>query len=333
MNVAANRNAKDNMQSFDQLVQLFEERFIKSLPFPAQPHSLYEPCEYLLKLGGKRIRPVLCLMGNELFGEINEDAWHAAAAVELFHNFTLIHDDIMDKAPLRRGHPTLHAKYGLTAGILCGDIMSIYAYDHLANIKHHLPQVLQLFNKTGIEVCEGQQWDMDFESRNDVRIDEYMHMITLKTSVLLACSLKMGALLGGATEGNANKLYAFGKNLGIAFQLQDDYLDAYGETEKLGKQNGGDIKANKKTYLFLKALENANEKQKKEIEALLHKDDENKVTEMLALFSATGADLACREAVNTYSQMSFDSLEDVAVTSVRKKQLHDLASYLLMRDK
>jgi len=321
------------MHSFTDLVTTFEDRFIASLPFEQSPATLYEPCRYLLSLGGKRIRPVLCLMGNELFNEISDDAWYGAYGIELFHNFTLIHDDIMDKAPLRRGKPTVHAKYGITAGILSGDVMSIYSYDQLAHIKQYLPQVLQLFNKTAIEVCEGQQLDMDFETRNDVSIDEYIHMITLKTSVLLACSLKMGAIIGGALGDNANKLYEFGKNLGIAFQLQDDYLDAYGNTDKLGKQNGGDIKANKKTYLLLKALENSTTMQRKEIENLLSQDNDNKVQAMLALYTLTGADIECGKAIKRYSQKAFDCFEDVAIPEKRKQPLLDLANYLLLRDK
>lgn len=321
------------MHSFKELIEKFEERFTTTLPFPQNPATLYEPCRYLLQLGGKRIRPVLCLMGNELFGDINEDAWHAAMGIELFHNFTLVHDDIMDKAPLRRGNPTIHEKYGLTAGILCGDVMSIYSYDRLANIKTSLPQILHLFNKTAIEVCEGQQLDMDYEQRDDVSIEEYLQMITFKTSVLLACSLKMGALIGGATEGNAAKLYEFGKNLGIAFQLQDDYLDAFGDTGKLGKQYGGDIIANKKTYLLLKARENASEAQANQINDWLQGDDAGKVNAMLQLFTDTGADMVCREAVETYSQKAFACLEEVAVLSKRKSPLLELATYLLQRDK
>lgn len=321
------------MHSFKELIQLFEEKFAVTLPFPQAPDSLYEPCRYFLQIGGKRIRPVLCLMGNELFAEIGEDAWHAATGIELFHNFTLIHDDIMDKAPLRRGKTTIHERNGLTAGILCGDVMSIYSYDRLANIKTSLPQILHLFNKTAIEVCEGQQLDMDFERRGDVSIADYLHMITNKTSVLLACSLKMGALLGGATDGNANKLYEFGKNMGIAFQLQDDYLDAFGATEKLGKQNGGDIKANKKTYLLLKAQESANAAQQQEIKDWLQRDGEEKVPAILQLFIDTGADKACRDAVAHYSEMAFNCLEEVAVLSKRKAPLHELATYLLQRDK
>ena len=321
------------MHSFTQLVEQFEQRLSQSLPFPELPGTLYDPCRYFLQIGGKRVRPVLCLMANELFGEINEDAWHGAIGIELFHNFTLIHDDIMDKAPLRRGKTTVHEKYGLTAGILCGDVMSIYAYDQLAHIEQNLSLILHLFNKTSIEVCEGQQLDMDFESRNDVSIDEYIHMITLKTSVLLACSLKMGALLGGTTEGNANKLYTFGKNLGIAFQLQDDYLDAFGDTTKLGKQNGGDIKSNKKTYLLLKARETANAEQLKQIDEWLVNDGNDKVPAMLELFKATGADMACREAVELYSNRAFDCLEEAAVLRKRKQPLHELATYLLQRDR
>jgi geranylgeranyl diphosphate synthase type II len=322
------------MQSFSGLVQSFESRFATTLPFPEQPTALYEPCRYLLQLGGKRIRPVLCLMACELFENICDDAWYAANAVELFHNFTLIHDDIMDKAPLRRGQPTLHHKYGLTAGILCGDVMCIYAYEQLAHVKRNLPQILQLFNKTAIEVCEGQQMDMDFESRNDVSIEEYIKMITLKTSVLLACSLKIGALCGGALGDNARKLYDFGRNMGIAFQLQDDYLDAFGETAKLGKQNGGDIRANKKTYLLLKAQENADVSQRKQIDDLLLQEaSDEKVAQMLALYTATGADAACKKAIEEYSNLAFFNLEDVAIPSARRKPLMELAQYLLIRDK
>jgi len=320
------------MQSFAALTAAFEKRFMEGLP-QRSPDTLYEPCRYLLQIGGKRVRPVLCLMGNELFGEINKDAWEAAFGIELFHNFTLIHDDIMDKAPLRRGQPTVHEKYGLTTGILSGDVMSILAYNRLANVETNLSKVLRLFNKTAMEVCEGQQMDMDFECRNDVSIEEYIKMITLKTSVLLACSLKMGAIVGGALGDNANKLYEFGKNMGIAFQLQDDYLDAYGASEVIGKQNGGDIKANKKTYMLLKAQENAHTTQREEIETLLKNDDKDKVSAMLSLFTDTGADVACREEVERYSEKAFDCLEDIAILSSRKKSLYEVAAYLLHRDK
>lgn len=321
------------MHSFSALVAQFEQRFMASLPFPGQPATIYEPCRYLLNIGGKRIRPVVCLMANELFADICDDAWHAAMGVELFHNFTLVHDDIMDKAPLRRGQPTIHAKYGLTTGILAGDIMGIYAYASLGKIYNALQPVLQLFNTTAIEVCEGQQLDMDFEQRNDVTLDEYIHMITLKTSVLLACSLKMGALVAGALGDSANRLYEFGKNMGIAFQLQDDYLDAFGDPDKVGKQPGGDILANKKTFLLVKALQNADNAQRKQIEELLAGDSAEKVPAMLSLFTATGAAKECRSAVMHYSDMAFNCLEEVAIPSKRKEPLRELAAYLLQRDK
>lgn len=319
------------MHSFQQLASDFEQYLIHNSPFPTAPDNLYDPCRYLLGIGGKRIRPVLCLMGNELFGAIEEDAWRAALGIELFHNFTLIHDDIMDKAPLRRGQQTIHEKYGQTAGILSGDVMAIYSYKHLSSIKHQLQPVLELFNQTAIEVCEGQQMDMDYETRDDVSIEEFVRMIELKTSVLLACSLKTGALIGGATTGNADKVYSFGKNLGIAFQLQDDLLDAFGDPKKLGKQNGGDIKANKKTYLLIKALANATAVQRTAIEALLKSGDEHKVAAMLQHFNETGAKEECMAAMKHYSDKAFECLEEIAVISKRKAPLHELAAYLLQR--
>lgn len=319
------------MQDFKEIVTKFEQRLQAEGLFPQAPGNLYEPCRYLLALGAKRVRPALCIMGGEVFGDVNDDAWHAAMAIELFHNFTLIHDDIMDKAPLRRGNPTIHAKYGLTAGILSGDVMCINAYVQLAKVKNHLPELLQLFNTTAIEVCEGQQLDMDFEQRDDVSIEEYIQMIALKTSVLLACSLKMGAIIGGASEVNANKLYEFGKNVGIAFQLQDDYLDAFGDTAKLGKQNGGDIRANKKTFLLLKAKELAGGN--KQLDELMIAEEEMKVQGVLSLYKATGADELCRAAVEAYSDKAFNNLEEIDVPAERKEPLRRLASYLLQRDK
>lgn len=319
------------MQDFKEIVTKFEQRLQAEGLFPQAPGNLYEPCRYLLALGAKRVRPALCIMGGEVFGDVHDDAWYAAMAIELFHNFTLIHDDIMDKAPLRRGNPTIHARYGLTAGILSGDVMCINAYVQLAKVKKHLPELLQLFNTTAIEVCEGQQLDMDFEQRDDVSIEEYIQMITLKTSVLLACSLKMGAIIGGASEANANKLYEFGKNVGIAFQLQDDYLDAFGDTAKLGKQNGGDIRANKKTFLLLKAKELAGGNN--QLDELMIAEEEMKVQGVLSLYKTTGADELCRAAVEAYSDKAFKNLEEIDVPAERKEPLRRLASYLLQRDK
>src|SRR5499425_2659108 len=253
------------MQSFELLSQKFALHF-EQPHFPSEPSSLYKPNQYFLLLGGKRIRPVLCLMGNELFDDINPDAWHVSTAIELFHNFTLIHDDIMDKAPLRRGSQTVHAKFGESTALLAGDVMLVAAYDYLNKIESsYIHSTISLFNKTAKEVCEGQQLDMDFEKAEDVGLQDYLHMIELKTSVLLAASLKLGSILGGASQRNQNLLYEFGKKLGIAFQIQDDYLDAFGDPRKFGKQTGGDIKANKKTFLFVKAMETGTDAQKKEM--------------------------------------------------------------------
>lgn len=321
------------MHGFKELVKLFEERLLSVPSLQKSPDNLYEPCRYLLGLGGKRVRPVLCLMGNELFADIKDGAWNAAIGVELFHNFTLVHDDIMDEAPLRRGKATIHHKYGMTAGILSGDILCILAYEQLGYVTEALPQVLSLFTQTAAEVCDGQQMDMDFEQRHDVTIEEYMKMITLKTSVLLACSLKMGAYISGAAEENAQKVYEFGKNLGIAFQLQDDYLDAYGDPEKNGKQVGGDIKANKKTYLLLKALENADTKQREEIEALLASNSKDKVDKMLALYDSCEANAAAKAEMMKYSNLAFDNLANIDVAEERKEPLRQLAEYLLQREK
>ena len=320
------------MHSFTELTTRFEEHLKSSSLFNGAPDTLYEPCRYLLGLGGKRVRPVLCLMGSELFGEIRPDAWHAATGIELFHNFTLVHDDIMDKAPLRRGQPTIHARNGLTAGILCGDAICIAAYQQLTALKAQLQPVLEVFNRTALEVCEGQQLDMDFEQRNDVGVEEYIQMIALKTSVLLAASLKIGALIGGATEGNADKLYKFGRALGIAFQLQDDYLDAFGDVAKLGKQAGGDILADKKTYLHLKAMELLPAGDRPLLEALQGSESPDKVAATLGLFRQSGADKQCRDAVAHYSHLAFEALEEVAVLNKRKQPLHMLATMLLDRE-
>ncbi|MHB1922768.1 MAG: polyprenyl synthetase family protein, partial [Chitinophagaceae bacterium] len=276
------------MYSFQELLLQFEEKF-KVTRFPDQPATLYEPARYILNMGGKRIRPVLCLMGNDLFDQIKEDAFHVAAAIELFHNFTLIHDDIMDRAPLRRGKPTVHTHFSEPAALLAGDTMLVYAYEWINRIdKSYLSRIIGVFNKMAIQVCEGQQLDMDFEKveLDNLDMDLYLHMITLKTSVLLASSLKMGTILGGGSEGNAGHLYEFGRNLGIAFQIQDDLLDAFGNPEIFGKQPGGDILENKKTFLLLKAFDLSDQEQKSHIKFLIKKNPANKVEQMLEIFSA-----------------------------------------------
>ncbi|MCC6448607.1 MAG: polyprenyl synthetase family protein, partial [Chitinophagaceae bacterium] len=246
------------MQTFSELLKQFENYF-SIHHFPNRAKNLYEPCSYLLNIGGKRIRPVLCLMSHELYNPLSESVWNAAVAIELFHNFTLMHDDIMDKAPLRRGVQTVHEKYDLSTAILSGDVMNIFTYVHLSKIDiSYLKQSLELFNKTAIQICEGQQFDMDFEKRNEISVEEYLNMIQLKTSVLLGMSLKLGALLGGATDSSSDILFDFGKEMGIAFQMKDDYLDAFGDSQKTGKQIGGDILCNKKTYLYAKGYEIVN---------------------------------------------------------------------------
>ena len=276
------------MQSFEELSTAFSSYFNRT-HFPESPVTLYEPNNYFLSLGGKRFRPVMCLMANELFGDINPDAWELASAIELFHNFTLIHDDIMDKAPLRRGQPTVHNKYCESTAILAGDVMLVKAYDYINKLKpDYLPRILDLFNRTATEVCEGQQLDMDFENRDEVSYDEYLHMITLKTSVLLAASLKMGGVLGDGSMGNLQLLYEAGKKIGLAFQMQDDYLDAFGDPAKFGKQVGGDILANKKTFLVIHALETASVAQRQELKALLDGRDDDKVNKVLQLFEDCG---------------------------------------------
>jgi geranylgeranyl diphosphate synthase, type II len=276
----------------------------------------------------------MCLMGNELFDEIHPDAYPLAAAIELFHNFTLIHDDIMDKAPLRRGKPTVHSKYGEPTALLGGDVMLVVAYDYLNRIDNlFLKKIVTLFNQTAKQVCEGQQLDMDFEKIPAVNLQEYIHMISLKTSVLLAASLRMGAIMGGAGEGNQIQLYEFGKKLGIAFQVQDDYLDAFGDPEKFGKQIGGDIIANKKTFLLIHALESANVSQKTELERLLKSDESSKVEKVLNLFRECGIDAWARELKEKYIAEAGRHMEDIAVLSVRKKPLLELMHYLVQREK
>lgn len=321
------------MQSFELLSQKFSSHF-DARHFPAEPASLYEPNEYFLKLGGKRIRPVLCLMGNELFDEINEDAWHAATAIELFHNFTLIHDDMMDKAPLRRGMATVHTKYGESTALLAGDVMLVTAYEHLNKINgSYLQTILHLFNATAKEVCEGQQYDMDFEKLGTVQFDDYLKMIELKTSVALAASLKTGAILGGAGERNQNLLYEFGRKLGIAFQVQDDYLDAFGDPKKFGKQAGGDILANKKTFLLIHAFEAASASQLKELLDLSVKNSADKIEKTLQIFRACKADEWALQLKDKYLDEALKCLDDIAVLSKRKEPLRELAHFLVKRDR
>ncbi len=319
------------MHSFTELSKIIESKF-SIRHFPEHTSTLYDPAQYILQLGGKRIRPVCVLMGNELFDEIIPDAYHVATAIELFHNFTLIHDDIMDKAPVRRGMPTVHAKYGESTALLAGDVMFVKAYEYLNKLRTpHFHKVLQLFNKTAAEVCEGQQLDMDFEKRDTVSQDEYVNMITLKTSVLLAASLQLGAILGGTGERNQQHIYEFGKNLGIAFQVQDDYLDAFGDPSTFGKQAGGDIIANKKTFLMIHALEVADANSKKELMQLMKDNPVNKIERVLQIFKNASVDSWANELKEKYLQTALHHMEEIAVLSKRKEPLKELALFLIQR--
>ncbi|MEO5683122.1 MAG: polyprenyl synthetase family protein [Chitinophagaceae bacterium] len=320
------------MHSFEELSGSFKEKF-EVVHFPQTPATLYDPNNYFLTIGGKRVRPVMCLMGNELFGEIIPDTYDVATAIELFHNFTLIHDDIMDKAPLRRGMQTVHEKYDASTALLAGDVMLVRAYDYLNKIKTvYIHRILHLFNKTAKEVCEGQQLDMDFEKQEVVSIGQYLQMIELKTSVSLAASLQSGAILGGAGEGNQRHLYEFGRNLGIAFQVQDDYLDAFGDPEKFGKKVGGDIIANKKTFLMIHALEIAPAAQKKLLLQLMKENPDDKIAQVLAIFTACGVDKWAVDLKEKYTNIAFQHLEDILVMSARKEPLRQLASFLVKRE-
>jgi geranylgeranyl diphosphate synthase type II len=321
------------MSGIEALQKSFEEYF-NHRHFPVHPRSLYDPLEEFLSNSGKRIRPILCLMGNELFGEIHGDAYHIAAAIELFHNFSLVHDDIMDKAPLRRGKPTVHSVHGEPTALLGGDVMLVVAYDYVNKISPtYIKDVLRLFNKTAKEVCEGQQLDMDFEQIDHVKMEDYLEMIGQKTSVLLAASLQMGAIVGGASENNQHHMYEFGRNLGIAFQIQDDYLDAFGDPEKFGKQVGGDIKSNKKTFLMIHALETASGVQLEKLEKAIKENPDDKVEQVLEVFKACGIDSWAAELKEQYLQKALKNLDDVAFSKIRKEPLLALANFLITRDK
>ena len=321
------------MSGLEHLQKSFESYFAHR-HFPTEPSTLYDPLEEFLLNSGKRIRPVMCLMGNELFGEVHQDAYHIAAAIELFHNFTLVHDDIMDKAPLRRGKPTVHAVHGEPTALLGGDVMMVVAYDYLNKIEpHYLKKVIALFNKTAKEVCEGQQYDMDFEKNQQVSLAEYIKMIELKTSVLLAASLQLGSIVGGASEGNQQHIYEFGRNLGIAFQIQDDYLDAFGDPEKFGKQVGGDIQSNKKTFLMIHALETAQGELRTALIKAMEENPADKVEIVLNIFKACGIDSWASALKEQYLQTALTHLEEIAVSKSRKAPLQELAHYLISRDK
>ncbi|MFN3341057.1 MAG: polyprenyl synthetase family protein [Flavobacteriales bacterium] len=312
------------------------EKGLADLHFPDRPKELYDPLRYILTLGGKRMRPVLLLMAHELFGGKAENALPQAIAIELFHNFSLIHDDIMDNAPLRRGKKTVHEKWNSNVGILSGDAMLVIAYQQMSKCAaDKLPEVVRVFNRTAIEVCEGQQYDMEFETRDDVSIEEYINMIALKTSVLLGGALEIGAILANANKKDAEHLNEFGKNLGVAFQLQDDLLDAYGDPDKFGKKVGGDIIANKKTYLVLKALKDADANQNKELQQLIQSvtiPEETKIRQVLELFNALSIPEKTRMAMDEYYAKSIHHLNAISLDASKKAPLEKLAESLMVRE-
>jgi geranylgeranyl diphosphate synthase, type II len=323
------------MQDLEIYHCLFNDYLLEN-GFSQAPQELYEPVNYILNLGGKRLRPLLVLMGTHLFDDQLEKALPAAFAVEIFHNFSLLHDDIMDAAPLRRGKPTVHMRYGVNTGILSGDVMLIYAYDYLSKIEQ--PDIRlklwQIFNKMAIEVCEGQQYDMNFENRNDVTLDSYIRMIELKTSVLIAAAFQMGALIGGATDEDGENLYEFGRNLGIAFQIQDDILDTFGDPEKFGKKVGGDIVQNKKTYLVLKSYELANDAQRIDLQQLMStptQDEASKIAAVKRVFEHVNVRYHAENSMNDFLEKSLSALESIPLSIERKNGLKNWANDLMMR--
>ncbi|MGJ8759141.1 MAG: polyprenyl synthetase family protein [Polaribacter sp.] len=309
--------------------------YLESKKWVSEPRNLYEPIDYILKLGGKRMRPILTLMAADIFSGGYEKAMPAALAVEVFHNFTLIHDDIMDDAPLRRGKATVHEKWDLNTGILSGDAMLILAYQYFENYEPVVFQKLaKLFSKTALEVCDGQQLDVDFETRNDVTIDEYINMIRLKTSVLVAAALKMGAIVVETNEENADLIYDFGLNLGLAFQLQDDYLDTFGDPKTFGKQIGGDIIENKKTFLYLKSLEIASQEDKNKLSIFYNQNlTENslKIKEVTQIFDKNDIPALVKEQIKNYTEKAFDTLNTMDVSEKNKKSLKNFGLWLMNR--
>ncbi len=307
---------------------------IEKHQFNGEPSQLYEPMNYIIANGGKRLRPVLTLMAAELFGGDMDKALKPALAIEFFHNFTLIHDDIMDEAPLRRNKPTVHTLHGINIGILSGDALLIKSYQFFEDLEDSLfKKCIQLFSETVIKICEGQQMDVNFETNNKVSYDDYIQMITYKTAVLCASALKIGAIIAHAEESYAHAIYEFGRHLGIAFQMMDDYLDVFGSQEQFGKRQAGDIYENKKTILYLLALENADEEQKK---SLLHwyslnTDEAEKAQAVEEIFRSTGADKKTLELIQKHNDLAQNYLNKIKLPEEKKHPLTALAAYLLER--
>jgi geranylgeranyl diphosphate synthase type II len=322
----------DFLKKYNQVLQ----EYLDSAVAQKEPRQLYDPIKYILSLGGKRLRPVLTLMVCDFFGTDFKKAIHAALAVELFHNFSLIHDDIMDNAPLRRGKKTVHEKWDVNTAILSGDAMLILAYRFFENYEPQMFQELaRLFSETALQVCEGQQHDMDFETRDDVTLVEYIKMIDHKTAVLLGAAMKMGAIVAEASESDKDKIYQFGRNLGIAFQLQDDYLDVFGNPETFGKQVGGDIIANKKTFLYLMAIGQGSSVQAEELEHLFSinpKDPTDKISTVKEIFRTSGAAEATRDEIEKYSMHAYSILETITISEEKREVFREFGNSLMQRN-
>ena len=321
------------MKDLSQIAEIIEAE-INNTSYLKDPENLYSPIEYTMEFGGKRIRPILLLISYQLFNDNIERAFSPAKAIEIFHNFTLLHDDIMDKAPLRRGKITVHKKWNNNIAILSGDVMMIHAYQLLTQVESkYLKTILNIFNKAAIEVCEGQQWDMDFESKDDVPLIDYMQMIEFKTAVLLAASLKIGAVLADAKKKDQNHLYEFGLNMGIAFQLKDDLLDVFGTSKLFGKKIGGDILANKKTFLYLKALQISDVSTKLKLKKLYTSKDEydTKVEKVKNIFLDLNIKKHTLDLMKAYYIKAMKHLD--AIDSDKKSPLIDFADKLMQRDR
>lgn len=322
------------MYNAEQILKKVNEA-LEALPYDRQPASLYEPARYVLSMGGKRIRPVLMLLGYNLFRDEPDDIIMQAVALETYHNYTLLHDDLMDQADLRRGHQTVHKRWDANTAILSGDSMLVLAYQRMQQCdERHLKAVMDLFTETALEIGEGQQYDMDFETRNDVTEEEYIEMIRLKTSVLLACALKIGAILGDASPADADLLYRFGEQVGLAFQLQDDLLDVYGDTAIFGKAIGGDIISNKKTYMLINAMNRANDRQRQELMRWIEAkqfDRQEKIAAVTHLYDEIGIRQLCEEKIRHYFDEAQKLLLQVSIPAERKEQLRQYTAEMMNR--
>lgn len=311
--------------------------YLDNIPYTRQPETLYEPIRYVLSLGGKRIRPVLMLMSYNLYKDDADTILPTACGLETYHNYTLLHDDLMDNADMRRGHATVHKKWDANTAILSGDSMLVLSYQRIAQCApQYLPQILDLFTTTALEIGEGQQYDMEFETRDDVCEAEYIEMIRLKTSVLLACAMKMGAIQAGASVADQDALYRYGESLGLAFQLQDDYLDVYGDPSVFGKNIGGDITSNKKTFMLINALLRAEGQDKAELEAWIARKDfdrQEKVDAVTRLYTKLGIDRLARERIEYYTREALSCLDAVDTPDERKAELREYTMMMMRREK